>query len=329
MSRTTGVLSNEELKKHICGAVYFDETDGIVPYRFTKAKMESATDAARRIRQATGTGIKIEFYSDTEVLSFNYTAFVEFVSGIYQLYYFDVYADDVLVLHQGEKNVCEDRNGTVNVKFKSGDKKITVYLPCSCAVKITDFAVSEGAKISPVCYASKTIFFGDSITHAAYVDFPSLTYANLVSKHLGCRTVNQAIGGDVFSKQHLEKLPETDFDTVFIAYGTNDWKWANSSTMERAEEFFAALDNLYTNAKKYVILPIWRGDMNENPDFKYSFEEIRSMIKEIAGRYNLNIIDLFDSIPHDSKLYYDEYLHPNEMGFSYYADGVKKYISNK
>ena len=328
MSRTTRVLSNEELKKHICGAVYFDETDGIVPYRFTKAKMESATDAARRIRQVTGTGIKIEFYSDTEELSFNYTAFVEFVSGIYKLYFFDIYADDVLVLHQGEKDVCEDRNGSVNVKFKPGNKRITIYLPGSCAVKIKDFSILDNAAISTVSYNGSTLFLGDSITHAAYVDFPSLTYANTVTKYLDCRTVNEAIGGDVFSKQHLENLPETDFDTVFIAYGTNDWKWANASTRERAEEFFATLDNLYTNAKKYVILPIWRGDMNENSDFKYSFEEIRGMIKEIAGRYNLNIIDLFDSIPHDSKLYYDEYLHPNEIGFSYYSDGVIKYKLN-
>lgn len=320
------ILSNAELKKYICGAVYYDERDGLIPYRFTKEQMDATDEPARKIRHSTGAGIKIEFYSDTEELSFNYTAFVKFVSGLYKLYYFDVYADDVLVLHQGEKDLCEDRCGAVHVKFKSGDKKITVYLPCSCAVKITDFAVSEGAKISPVCYASKTIFFGDSITHAAYVDFPSLSYVNMLSKRMNWHTVNQAVGGDVFSKAHLEKLPETEFDTVFVAYGTNDWKWANDSTPERAEAFFSVLNTLYREAEKYVILPIWRADINEHQEFTYSFEDIRKMIKDISSKYPIKIFDIFDLIPHDPKLYYDGYLHPNEMGFVYYADEIEKYL---
>lgn len=322
MSESMTVLNNEELKQYVCGAVYYNETDGLIPYRFTKEKMDSADDAARKIRHSTGTGIKIEFYSDTEELSFCYTAFMEFVSGIYQHYFFDVYADDKLVLHQGEKDVTCDRSGTVSVKFKSGNKKITVYLPGSCAVNITDFAISEGARLSKVTYSGKTLFLGDSITHAAYADFPSLTYANVISRKYRYETVNEAIGGDVFSKHHLMYLPEGEFDTVFIAYGTNDWMWANEGSPVRIKEFFAIFDGLYQNANKYVIPPIWRADMNEHPEFTYSLEEIRQMIKEEAQNYNIKILDVFELIPHDPKLYFDEYLHPNEMGFSYYADAV-------
>lgn len=332
---TKRFLSNEELKKYICGAVYFDENDGLIPYRFTKEKLDAATDPARKIRQSTGTGIKIEFYSDTEELSFNYTAFIKFVSGIYKLYFFDVYADDVLVLHQGEKDVDEDRRGTVNVKFKAGNKRITIYLPGSCAVNITDFAISDGAEISPVSYNGKTLFLGDSITHAAYVDFPSFTYANRVTKKLGCYTVNEAIGGDVFSVHHLENLPDIDFDTVFIAYGTNDWKWANASSPERIKAFFEKLNAMFGKKKIRVILPIWRSDKDENPDFVYSFDSIRKMICDTASEYKMNVIDVFDMIPHDPVLYY-EYtgspfhpneaclLHPNEMGFVFYANAVGK-----
>lgn len=323
---TKTVLNNAELKKYICGAVYFKENDGIIPYRFTKEQMDNADDAARKIRHSTGTGIKIDFYSDTEELSFNYTAFTEFTSDIYKLYFFDVYSDDVLVLHQGEKNVCEDRYGTINVKFKTGNKRVTIYLPGSCAVKITDFSISNGARISPVSYDGKTVFFGDSITHAAYVDFPSLTYANLISKRLNCYTVNQAIGGDVFSKHHLENLPKMDFDTVFVAYGTNDWKWANDNSPERIGEFFSILNDLYSKSKKYVILPIWRGDADENTELTYSFYDIRKIIKDAAFKYKMNVIDIFDLMPHEPKLFYDGYLHPNEMGFAFYADEVEKYL---
>ena len=324
MTKENMFLSNEELKKYICGAVYYDESDGLIPYRFTKEKMDTTDDPARKIRHSTGTGIKIEFNSDTEELSFNYTAYVAFVSGIYKHYFFDIYADGDLVLHQGEKEVVEDRNGTINVKFKQGNKKITIYLPGSCAVRITDFSISYVASISSVSYNGKTLFLGDSITHAAYVDFPSLTYANLISKRFNCHTVNQAIGGDVFSKYHLEYLPEMDFDTVFVAYGTNDWMWANANSPERIEGFFSSLNNIYTKANKYVILPIWRADINEKPEFTYSLEDIRQIIKDTASKYEMNVLDVFDLIPHDPKLYYDGYLHPNEMGFAYYADAVEK-----
>ena len=62
------VLSNEELKKYICGAVYFEEEDGLIPYRFTKEQMINAKDEKRKIRHSTGTGIKIDFFSDIKIL---------------------------------------------------------------------------------------------------------------------------------------------------------------------------------------------------------------------------------------------------------------------
>ena len=195
---------------------------------------------------------------------------------------------------------------------------------CWYPAKITDFSISKGSKISPVSYNGKALFLGDSITHAAYVDFPSSTYVNLISRKLNYATVNQAIGGDIFSKQHLENLPLMDFDTIFIAYGTNDWKLANDNSPERIEEFFGILNSLYAKADKYVILPIWRGDMNENTEFIYSFEDVRKIIRDAASKYKMNVIDIFDLIPHDPRLFYDEYLHPNEMGFVFYADIVQR-----
>ena len=321
------VLSNEELKKYICGAVYFEETDGLISYRFTKEKLNSADDKARKIRQSTATGIKIDFYSDTEELSFDYTAYTGFSSELYELYFFDIYADGALVLHQGEKNVFEDRCGRINVKFKTGNKRITVYLPGSCSVKITGFSISGGAKISPVNYNGKALFLGDSITHAAYVDFPSLTYVNRVSERLNKYTVNEAIGGDVFSLRHLENLPDIPFDTVFAAYGSNDWASASISSPERIADFLGKLNEVFPDSEKNVILPIWRADMFEHNERPYPFEEIRKFIRDSAEKYNMNVIDLFDFIPKEPLLFHDGYLHPNEMGFAFYADGVLKHLN--
>lgn len=323
------ILSVEELKKYISGAVYFEEKDGIIPYRFTKEKLQTVYDVVNKIRHNTATGIRIEFYSDTEEIFFKYTAFTKFSSSVYKLYYFDVYVDDALVLHQGAKNVEDDMEGTIHVLLGKGYKHITIYLPGSCSVKISDFSISSGAKIERHTYDKNVIFFGDSITHAAYIDFPSMNYTNILSRKLNYNYVNQAIGGDVFDKKHLRFLPDFRADAVFVAYGTNDWRWENETSRERIEEYFSTLNDFYGNIEINVILPIWRGDMNENTEFKYSFWEIRNIIRKTAEKYDANVYDLIECIPHDKILMHDGFLHPNECGFRFYADALEKCLNGE
>jgi hypothetical protein len=192
--------------------------------------------------------------------------------------------------------------------------------------------VSHGANISPVSYDEKALFLGDSITHAAYVDFPSLSYVNVISKRRNYFTVNQAIGGAVFSESHLEHLPDLDFDNIFIAYGTNDWKKSTREEfMFNIKAFFEQLYENYNGSKIYVITPIWRLEEEDGtkPTTNWTLLEHRDFIKKIALQYeNVTVIDGYDLVPHDTELFSDKRLHPNDDGFKYYAENLIKSIKN-
>jgi len=219
------------------------------------------------------------------------------------------------------------------LKLNPGVKRITIYLPSPCSVKISDFSIDKQACINEIAYDKKVLFLGDSITHSAYLDFPSLNYVNIISNRLNYNSINQVIGGDVFDNDHLLYASDFKPDIIFVAYGTNNWSNvvvnANENCRENADEYFNELLKLYGNAEVNVILPIWRKDKNEHPELKFSFDEVKNIIREEAKKYKFNIADGIDFIPCIEKLYWDGYLHPNEMGFLFYADSLEKWIKNK
>ena len=230
------------------------------------------------------------------------------------------------MLHQGEKEVFVDRTGRISLNLKDGMKRITIHLPGSCSVRIANFNIDKDAKVESIKYDKKAMFFGDSITHAAYLDFPSLNYSNIISKRLNMKSINQAIGGDVFDKNHLDFLPDFNPDIVFVAYGTNDWLSENDTCQEKSMEYFSKLVSIYGESKVNVILPIWRGDSCAYPELKNSFHDIRNIIKVNAESKGLNVIDGLDFVPHIEMLFYDKFLHPNEMGFAFYADKLENAV---
>ena len=317
------IIKNGELKNFISGAVYYEESDGLIPYRFSKKQIETSRDDINKVRHLTASGIKIDFISDTNTLQFHYTVYTEFSSLIYKLYYFDVYADGVLVLHQGEKDLTTDREGNISLIFKEGRKHITIYLPGSCAVKIEDFTIDDHAYIEQVSYDKNVYFFGDSITHTAYLEFPSLNYSNILSRKFRYNAVNQAIGGDIFDKNNLLYLPDFKADMIFVAYGTNDWCAAVEGMEENIDAYLEKLSSLFPDVQINVILPIWRRDLNAYPQHLYSFDDMRNIIKKTAEKYRMNVLDGFDFVPRDEKFYTDKDLHPNEMGFLFYADSLE------
>ena len=64
-------IDNEELKNYISGAVSYQESKGLIPYRFTGEQIEEARDGIDRVRHLTASGIKIDFISDTNTLHFH------------------------------------------------------------------------------------------------------------------------------------------------------------------------------------------------------------------------------------------------------------------
>ena len=195
-------------------------------------------------------------------------------------------------------------------------------MPCQALVEISDFSLSDGAIVKKVEYDKHLLFLGDSITHNGYLEYPSMSYTNILARKLNYSFVNQAIGGDIFSTKNLEHTPNSGFDTVFVAYGTNDWTVNSEDTAKNIEEYFKALRNIFGHTPIIAILPIWRKDKDNYPKRAISFSEIRQMIKKIGESFGVKIIDGFNFVPSDEQFWWDGYLHPNEKGFEFYAQSL-------
>jgi hypothetical protein len=51
------------------------------------------------------------------------------------------------------------------------------------------------------------------------------------------------------------------------------------------------------------------------------FRSIPKHLQEIAGDIgNMQVIDCFDFVPHQTAMFYDLRLHPNDEGFGHYAN---------
>ena len=99
-------MTIKEIKNLISGAIEFEETDlGLVPRRFTAEQINIYKNYDLRLLRAyTSAGIKMDFITDAESVSFSYIAYVEFSAQLYKMYYFDIYVNGVLLIHHGESS---------------------------------------------------------------------------------------------------------------------------------------------------------------------------------------------------------------------------------
>ena len=51
-----------------------------------------------------------------------------------------------------------------------------------------------------------------------------------------------------------------------------------------------------------------------------SFEQARHIIRAAAEREGLYVVDGMELVPHVPSVYNDQYLHPNDLGFAFYAE---------
>ena len=132
----------------------------------------------------------------------------------------------------------------------------------------------------------------------------------------------------MFYKEQLEYTGK--YDVITVAYGTNDWskKESREELTRDCDAYFEKLSKLYPDAKKFAILPIYRGNLGIKPTG--DFYECREVVGECAKKHGIIPLDSIDYVGHDEIYFADKHLHPNDIGFATYAqklvDDLKKYI---
>ena len=161
--------------------------------------------------------------------------------------------------------------------------------------------------------------------------YPSLSYVNRLGNLLDADVHNRGIGGDVFAPELAKRDDVANVDYVTIAYGTNDWSMCKLETFEaNARGFFKVIQEKYPTARVFVLAPIWRGDSERETAMGRPIGDVYKLFCEYTKDYsNFTVVNGWNLIPHLYAFFHDQILHPNDQGFSLYAENLYKTIKDK
>ena len=323
-------LTTNQIKDITLGAAYVDSIDKKTKFhRFTKKQEDLYKTVSDNFYNKTfaNSCIRLEFETNSSSL-FIKTEVTPRSSRTF--YSHDVFINGEL-LGTLSGNIEPTEIVTTSKEFALGEKgkakTVRICLPWSCSADIIELSIDDGAYITPIQKSHKIICFGDSITQGYDAKLTSNSYASKITTYFDAETRNKGIGGEIF-RPELAKIKDDGFEPnmITVAYGTNDWatEVPREVFVNRIKEFFEALTQNYPNTKIFIISPIWRADWQDSHTFG-SFLDIKEELSKIASKYqNITIIDGFNFVPQNSEFFSDKYLHPNDEGFSYYAEMLIK-----
>lgn len=318
-------------EKQICditlGAleIYRDE-DGV--YRFKRMTDRQAEEFVRENAEfapktSATSGVRFDFYTDASYVSFKFENVK--IGSSRNWYSFDLLINGKL--SQTIQKDITDTAGEIYQKLDGKYNRVQLFLPCIANGGIASVELNDGAQIVPAEPALKMLVLGDSITQGYDAHMSSCCYANLMAQMLDAEIINQAIGGAKFYKEQLEYTGH--YDAITVAYGTNDWSARPDfeTFCSHCDEYFKTLSEIYPDAKKFAILPIWRKNWRtEKPTG--NFFTCRKAIADFASKYGVIPLESVDYVPHDSTFFEDLSLHPNDIGFVSYAGKLVADLKN-
>lgn len=95
------------------------------------------------------------------------------------------------------------------------------------------------------------LLIGDSYCQGYHPNHFQNTCMNIVSDVLDVNMVNQAIGGDCFDRDNIEKI-NIGVDFIMVSYGINDWICGRFKNGEDASEYIEHLVKLYPEKKDFI-----------------------------------------------------------------------------
>ena len=327
-------IREKQLCEMLKGFVSFSYEDGWFRFsRFTNQQsiyyFEKTPDTFYPKTRATA-GMKLDCITDAEEISFDFRVFAASSRTFYSV---DLYIDGIFCDQMYVMNFLRKKSGHVSFALPEGTHRLTVYFPNLMRMDLANICLTGANFAEPVSSKMKILFLGDSITQGYDAYHSSLSYVNRLSGVLDAEILNQAVGGEIFDAKILDEDLPFDPDLVIVAYGTNDWAVQpdRETFLMAAEAFFGRIKAIYPDKKLVYIAPIWRGDskkpfgtQEETPVGE--FESSVAALKELAEENGLFVVDGFRLTPHISDFFADEILHPNDLGFGFYAENLLRVL---
>lgn len=313
------------------GAVEISEEDGNFSFaRFTEKQIayyqeKSPLNLYRKVHASAG--MRLDFLTDGDTLSFDFQMKSASSRTFYSIdcYIDGIFCDEVYVM-----NVLRKKGGHASFSIPEGIHRVTVYFSNLMRTDIKNVELAGASFIKPMEMKEKILFLGDSITQGYDAYHSSLSYVNRIARTLDANILNQAIGAEIFDADILDENLPFDPDTVIVAYGTNDWALQASyeALIGDAARFFQRLKEIYPSKKMVYISPIWRGETETAKFPTGDFEDAAKALAHLAEQYGYAVVDGFSLTPHHSDFFADKNLHPNDLGFAFYAENLLHSLKN-
>jgi len=316
-------LSYEQICSVTQGAVRMEEENGEIRFfRFSEAEQQMYRLRREKswLRSFATAGIRLEFDTDSSVLYFaaeirpstsrRFFAHSIFVNGERMGEISGELPDNA------EKMRVEKR-----FDLGSGKKRVAILLPWSVESRLITLELSDGAWFAPVKKARKLLSYGDSITQGYDAEKPEEAYIVKLADWLDAELVCKAIGGERFCPQLASLCDISDPDLVTVAYGSNDWRLSEREEfLHDSQQFFRILADRFPDIPLIALAPVWRADINlDTPVGR--LDEIANYYQSLAENIkNMTVIDCMPFVPHHTDYYRDRKVHPNDLGFQYYAN---------
>ena len=329
-------LHIEALKKFLKGAVSVQaEDEWLRLFRFSEKQenyyFEKTPDTLYPKTFATA-GMKLDLITDADEISFDFRVFTASSRTFYSV---DLYIDGVFCDEMYVMNILKKKNGNISFAIPQGTHRLTVYFPNLMRMDIKNVYLIGASFAEPVSSKMKILCLGDSITQGYDAYHSSLSYVNRLSEALDAEILNQAIGAEVFDAEILDKALPFDPDLITVAYGTNDWavRASKEEFLDHAERFFQKIKKIYPDKKIVYISPIWRGDYQKpygtQDTAVGAFDEAVKALQNLAKATGLSVLDGILLTPHISDFFADQILHPNDLGFGFYAENLLKKLKKE
>jgi hypothetical protein len=298
--------------------------DGIHFFKCTEKQTEAFASFAKDLgeRSQTTTGVRLDFHTNSKNMKFRASSGEKFellIDGLFRAQY-----------KPGEDGSVEASIPlTDTVGNTARDRRVTLVFPSHRAVGVLDYIeLDDAAYVVPHKFDRKFLFIGDSITQGWQTEYDTRSFAWRVSLHYNAESIINGVGGAFFHKSVFDKI---DFrpDTVFVAYGTNDWgRFPNDDVFAtNVREFLDLVYYEYPYARVFVISPIWRAKA-DGELMGERFNKRRELIEAEASVRGFVPVSGLLMVPPIDDCFADRYLHPNDFGFGYYYENLVRVIDN-
>ena len=316
-------LTFEQIKSVTVGSVETILADGGIRF----AKCTSKQIAAWKEKSATlgkncaaTTGVRLDFHTNSQSVAFRVLGGKKYEIRVDGLMFKMVKPEAGEVVSFGLSDPLGNRKD---------EYRVTVVFPSHDEPAALEYVeLDDGSYVKPHRFDRKLLFIGDSITQGWASSHDSYSYAYRVSDFFNAESVIQGTGGAYFNEDSFDHI-DFEPDAVIISYGTNDF--GHYKTYEElrfhADAHMALIAVEYKGKKLFAISPIWRGKREGKA--MGTFEECRRIIVDVAEKNGFEHIDGLTLVPPRPELFQDEYLHPNDNGFSFYAENLAKQLLGK